>query len=899
MKPPIRPLRGRPQAAVLLSLATLLTALPVPAQAPTPVDPAPTRPATSPTDPVPGSRPGTELWVAHFTPGRLDLGPLRQAHLARRESTAVADAVAGLDRAMREHQRAFVTAAEALGARVLRQWWLVDACELEVTPADLALLRAHPDVARVEPVLRVYPVIRTATDDNNHAADRVHRDHQIHGAGVTVAIIDTGVDDDMNGAGRPHRAFFPGGDAGDTSGGGLQGSRLLVSRQIGLLGPDDPHGHGTGVASIAVGGGWGSARADAGHADRALLCSYAIADEPVRGGTTTANLAQAWQQVATDRSTYGIAVANLSYSGSSRPSSVDQRALDSAARNADVLVTVAAGNDGTVTSFFSQSAANGLAVGAVANDVHTVADFSTRGPLDGSTRFYPDLAACGVGTVMAQRDAETADYVASGTSMAAPQVAGAAALCRSAAPHWSALETKAALLASAADIAHRNPGLDRNDYGVGFLRDDLAVELALGRQGAVGRGQVDTQAPTWSRSFAVQDDSAYAVAVTWHRDPGPNDQWSDLALQVVDDQGRILATSDTPQNLYENVRFVVRDPLVRSVSVQVRLAALQPGTTTQDFGWAFTPVAGLTLRGEYQAMARGCAGSGLPGTGRDCIEHNTDGPFVDGLDQIGFEIAFAVTAPDVDVRILGFERRGRLERSQFGNTLPAHVYARAADGKPGALLANGTLTGTTTDGWQRVTLDAPLDLPAATPFFVTVENRRDSFPTLREPFDVGGEPIGWGLRTVGSGTWVLGSDIAFPVRVLCDTSPRPTIPTLTSATLPTIGQVLDLRMSQVPANASVTVCTGMSASRFGSFALPFDLAQLGAPGCLLRTSIDLTDAFTADAQGRLRAPLRLPNDADLVGRTFYQQAAVLDPAANALSLTLSDAAEVLVGGRMQ
>lgn len=899
MKPPIRPLRGRPHAAVHLSLATLLAALPVPAQAPTAVGPTTTAPSDTSAEPVAGARPGTELWVVHFTPGRLDLAPLRRAHLAGTASTAVADTVAGLDRTMRERQRAFVTAAEALGARVLRQWWLVDACELEATPADLALLRAHPDVARVEPVVRVYPVIRTSTNDANHAADRVHRDHGVHGAGVTVAIIDTGVDDDMNGTGRPHRAFFPGGDAGDTSGGGLQGSRLSVSRQIGLLGPDDPHGHGTGVASIAVGGGWGSAQADAGHADRALLCSYAVADEPVRGGTTTANLAQAWQQVAADRSAFGIAVANLSYSGSSAPSSVDQRALDSAARNADVLVTVAAGNTGTAGSFSSQSAANGLAVGAVANDVHTVADFSTRGPLANSERFYPDLAACGVGTVMAKRDAETADYVASGTSMAAPQVAGAAALCRSAAPHWSALETKAALLASAADIAHRNPGLDRNAFGVGFLRDDLAVELALGRQGAVGRGLLDANTPTWSRQFAVQDDSAYAVAITWHRDPGPNDAWSDLALQVVDDQGRVLASSDTPQNLYENLRFVVRDPLVRSVTVQVRLATLQPGTTAQDFGWAFTPVTGLTLRGEYRTMARGCAGSGPPDTGRDCIEHNTDGPYVDGLDQIGFEIAYAVTAPDADLRILGFERHGRLERAQFGDSLPARVYARAADGKPGALLASGTLTGTTTDGWQRATLDAPLDLPAGTPFFVAVENRRDSFPTLREPFDIGGEPIGWSLRLVGSSSWVLGSDIPFAVRVLCDTTARQTIPTLTSATEPAIGQVLDLRMSQVPLNAAVAICTGISASRFGAFTLPLDLAPLGAPGCLLRTSIDYTDAFTADAQGRLRAPLRLPNDADLVGRTFYQQAAVLDPAANALALTLSDAAEVLVGGRMR
>ena len=111
-----------------------------------------------------------------------------------------------------------------------------------------------------------------------------------------------------------------------------------------------------------------------------------------------------------------------------------------------------------------------------------LAPFSTRGPIFGHPdRFYPDLVANGVAMTLPPADAESSQRIGSGTSYAAPQVAGAAALYRSLRPQATAREVKAALLASTEDIAARNLGETRQGYGAGYLRVDALVDIAGGR----------------------------------------------------------------------------------------------------------------------------------------------------------------------------------------------------------------------------------------------------------------------------------------------------------------------------------------------------------------------------------------------------------------------------------
>lgn len=543
-------------------------------------------PLTPPTEEqaiVAGRRAGTERWIAHFEKRSFTLDAFRTAVYERRSKEEVAGIVADMQRRVQIDQTAFVTAVEALGGEVVAQWWLVNAAAFEIAPAQLDRVRALANVTRLEPSRWVHPIILTATNANNHNSDAVNASGR-EGFNVCTAIMDTGQDSNMGGVGRPHRMYYINGDPTNLGGGGLNGSRLVVNRQIGTQPPDDVHGHGTGVASIVASGGWLNAGADKGHAPLAQLAGYAISNN-TGGGSDFTTIANAWQAIATDRVALNIVSANNSYSGSNDATNVSQQALDSCAYNADVLICCAAANSGASTSV-SQSVANGLAVAAVNPNVHTVATFSSRGPLASDpARFYPDISGCGVSTVMALRNNESGNYVASGTSMASPQVCGAATLVRADNIGLRADETKAVLLASARDISAQNPSPpynSRNAYGMGLLRDDDAIAIG-GSALRHGRSTLSTATTTKSYQLPVTSGTNYQVAIAWHRTNFAVTTWANLDLAIYNGAA-LVAQSNTTRNLYEMVRFT--PTFSGTVEIRVTATSFETGTTSQEFAWA-------------------------------------------------------------------------------------------------------------------------------------------------------------------------------------------------------------------------------------------------------------------------------------------------------------------------
>jgi hypothetical protein len=120
------------------------------------------------------------------------------------------------------------------------------------------------------------------------------------------------------------------------------------------------------------------------------------------------------------------------------------------------------------------------------------ADFSAGGPRSGDSALKPDIAAPGVSVLSAAVGTGIGGEQESGTSMAAPQVAGAAALVLQAHPRWAPGQVKAALMNTAApsSIASYDPRID----GAGLVQPGRAVNtLAL----------ATTQGGTASLSFGA------------------------------------------------------------------------------------------------------------------------------------------------------------------------------------------------------------------------------------------------------------------------------------------------------------------------------------------------------------------------------------------------------------
>ncbi|GAA1856887.1 S8 family serine peptidase [Myceligenerans crystallogenes] len=252
------------------------------------------------------------------------------------------------------------------------------------------------------------------------------------GEGVRLAVLDTGID-----------ATHP-----DLAG------RVVASKDFaGTGGVADGQGHGTHVASIAAGSGTASDGANKGVAPGADLMVGKVLDDAGAGEMSWVIDGMEWA------ATQGADVVNLSLGSSEYTDGTDPAAvaLDTLTREHGTLFVVAAGNahdHGTIAT--PGSASSALTVGAV-DDADQVTAFSSRGPRGGDGAIKPDVVAPGDGIVAARgAGTELGDVVddlhtaLSGTSMATPHVAGAAAALLQARPGLTPAQAKAALMGSAA-----------------------------------------------------------------------------------------------------------------------------------------------------------------------------------------------------------------------------------------------------------------------------------------------------------------------------------------------------------------------------------------------------------------------------------------------------------------
>ncbi len=294
------------------------------------------------------------------------------------------------------------------------------------------------------------------------------------GESVKVAVLDTGAD-------RSHPD--------------LAGRISEVKDFSGSSGTEDVFGHGTHVASIVGGSGAASEGGIGGKgvapaAD--LLVGKVLGDD----GFGSESQVIAGMEWAADS---GAKVVNMSLSSDSPSDGTDPMslALNELTERTGTLFVVAAGNNGeqgTGTIGSPGAADAALTVGAVDRD-GTLAPFSSRGPRTGDDAVKPDLTAPGVGIVAARAAGTTmgdpvdAHHVAaSGTSMAAPHVAGAAALLAQRHPDWTAGRLKDALVSTARTAT----GQEVTEQGGGLVDVAAAALGPVTATGTVALGPFET-----------------------------------------------------------------------------------------------------------------------------------------------------------------------------------------------------------------------------------------------------------------------------------------------------------------------------------------------------------------------------------------------------------------------
>ncbi|MBK8978627.1 MAG: hypothetical protein IPM29_22245 [Planctomycetes bacterium] len=118
---------------------------------------------------------------------------------------------------------------------------------------------------------------------------------------------------------------------------------------------------------------------------------------------------------------------------------------------------------------------------------------------------------------------------------------------------------------------------------------------------------------------------------------------------------------------------------------------------------------------------------------------------------------------------------------------------------------------------------------------------------------------------------------------------------LTATGLPEFGRRSTIALDGARPSAPAFLLLGLSSSQAGGVPLPLDLTSLGAPGCVLLTSIDDTIASSTDPLGSARTELLIPQDPTLAGVHVYAQWLVVDPGANQLGIALSDAGDSTLG----
>ncbi|MGW0430948.1 S8 family serine peptidase [Micromonospora sp. NPDC003197] len=232
----------------------------------------------------------------------------------------------------------------------------------------------------------------------------------------------------------------------------------------------------------------------------------------------------------------GADVVNMSLSGPDTDG-VDllEEAVNRLSEQHGTLFVVSAGNNGELgaSTVGSPSTAEAALSVAATTRGDEVATFSGRGPRLGDGGSKPEISAPGVGIVAARSSATPPDWVdpvgdryarMSGTSMAAPHVAGAAVLLAQQHPDWTGTQLKTALVATATQL----PNVDASEQGAGRVNLGTAIAATV----VPDTGSVNLGAQDWPH-----DDDVPVTRTVTYRNSGTAPVTLDLTATLTGPDG--------------------------------------------------------------------------------------------------------------------------------------------------------------------------------------------------------------------------------------------------------------------------------------------------------------------------------------------------------------------------
>ncbi|SDZ25367.1 serine protease AprX [Evansella caseinilytica] len=353
-----------------------------------------------------------------------------------------------------------------------KEFTAVNCCCATVTAEALEELLANCNqIKKVHYNREVRALLDVATPAV-HADNVIRNNTTLTGAGVTIAVIDTGI--------YPHEDLD----------GRIIGFQDFINHRAE---PYDDNGHGTHCAGDAAGSGAQSAGNYKGPAENAFLVGVKVLNKLGSGSLQTVMYGVQW--CIENKDAYGIDIISMSLGSPANPSYPDEDddpmvQIVEAAWHAGIVVIAAAGNDGPDSNTIASPGISDKIItvgamddrGTIPREDDDIAVFSSRGPtIYGVSK--PDVVAPGVNIISLrapnsyldklQKAARVdGDYIMlSGTSMATPICAGVAALLLEYDKSYTPDEVKNLLMENAEKWGND----DQNVYGSGYIHAENTI----------------------------------------------------------------------------------------------------------------------------------------------------------------------------------------------------------------------------------------------------------------------------------------------------------------------------------------------------------------------------------------------------------------------------------------